>query len=435
MECKLCGKEASYFGSKNCDNSHRVHKACLEKIGVKFKSFEDCRSCIKKFLMNFKQSSICFKCSSDIVLTKSHCMKYKNLCAKCIPKFIERHHYDKCKNCKALCANLVFPCNSCKEFSIPGDLLKIPRCINHHKYCKICIKNIKAPCLTIKNCTPCLLYFNMLEKFDNKNEVICNLCGRFPEGTSFFCEFNHIYCKICMVFLKSEPFTEYPRVFRCRSCIEFIQTLSIGPNGPVIPKKIEETKYQSLTEKKVNGIISESLSYDNFERTEKNDMETEYSDATIKLGNTPGADNEIDINENSGKNLLFNNNCSFCEKKSDFVNACGHFFCMPCLSEYAKQYIYYIIINIVNCSDPQKIKSIFILPCCYANCGKKIALPLNMVLSEMTIGPKTEYSDLIYQFNPYLEGMRAKFIRCTCNSIVGIIGSVRMNCRCSRLDL
>jgi hypothetical protein len=238
-----------------------------------------------------------------------------------------------------------------------------------------------------------------------------------------------------MIFLKSEPFTEYPRVFRCRSCIEFIQSLFIGPNGPVIPKKIEETKHESLTAKQLNDTTSECISYETYERTEKNDMKIEYSDTTINLGSTPGNDYEIDIDQSARASLNFNSYCSFCEKKSDFVNACGHFFCMPCLSEYTKQYIYYIINLIVNCSDPQKIVSSFILPCCFADCGKKITLPLYMVLSELTDGTRTEYSEFIYQFNPYFEGMRTKFIRCACNSIVGIIGSVRMNCRCSRQEI
>lgn len=316
MACKLCGKEASYFGSKDCDNSHRVHKECLGKNNITFKSFEDCRSCIKKFLMNLKQSTICFKCKSNIEFTKKHCPKYKNLCTKCIPKFIERNHYDECKNCRALCSNLVSACTLCREFSNPGDLLKIPRCTNQHNYCKSCIKVIKVSYLTIKDCTPCLLYFKLLEKFDDKNEVICNLCGRFPDGTSFFCEFSHSYCKTCMIFLKSEPFTEYPRVFRCRSCIEFIQSLFIGPNGPVIPKKIEETKHESLTVKQLNDTTSECISYETYERTEKNDMKIEYSDTTINLGSTPGNDYEIDIDQSARASLNFNNNCSFCEKKA-----------------------------------------------------------------------------------------------------------------------
>ncbi|OMJ89353.1 hypothetical protein SteCoe_8558 [Stentor coeruleus] len=423
MACKLCGKEAGYFGSKDCGNSHRVHKACLKKSSIVFKSFEDCRYCIKEFLMGLKQSAICFKCRSNLESNKNSCKSYKNLCAKCIPMFIQRLHYDKCKTCKEICLNLVIPCTLCNELILQENLLKIPRCANQHKYCKNCIK---FPALIINGCTPCSLYFNLLKKTDNENEVICNLCGRFPEGTSFFCEFNHSYCKTCLVFLKTESYVEYPRVFRCRSCLDYIKTLSIGPNGLIKPKKTEEIKYEPSYEIQENNVISEGIAYDSLERTDKNDIQIEYSDTTIKLGNNLQGDKE-----NAWANMLVNN-CCLCENKCDFYNTCGHFFCMNCLNEYTKEYIYYTISKIIDFSDMQEIKNKFILPCCYANCGKKITLPLNMILSEMTVGPKTEYSDLIYQFNPYFEGMRTRFVRCACNSVVGIIGSLRMNCQCSR---
>ncbi|OMJ78101.1 hypothetical protein SteCoe_22166 [Stentor coeruleus] len=423
MACRLCGKETGYFGSKKCDKCHRVvHKACLEKSCIKFRLFEDCRSCIKKFLMNLKQSATCIKCKSNLEFTKTNCKSYKNLCAKCIPKFIKRVHYDKCKVCKTLCKNLVFSCTSCKELRVPKDFLKIPRCINQHKYCKECIK---IPGIIINDCPPCSLYFELLGKSDKKNEVICNLCGRFPEGNNFFCKFNHRYCKTCMIFLKNESYTRYPRVFRCSDCLDFIKTLSITENELIIPKKNEEIKYELSSEIQENHIISESKT---FEITEKNKMKIQYSEATIRHNNLL----HDNIEDTNNEIKLLDNTCSICGKKYDFANACGHFFCMYCLSEYVKQYVYYTIGKIVNCSNLQKIKNKFILPCCYENCRKKIVLPLNMVLSEMTVGPKTEYSEYIYQFNPYLEGMRTVFIRCACNSVVGIVGSVRMNCKCSR---
>ena len=240
MACLICKQSASYFSSYSCKNLHKVHKDCLLSGKFDIDLFKNCKSCIGKILCETKPSSYCFECGSSLPSPPANCKKFRNFCKTCTAQYLERHHFQSCKPCKESYQNIVKECFSCRTLSLKKEIFYTPRC-NLHPFCKNCINQVPSD---LKLCSDCVVYFTILQQRDDPSRMICNLCGKFPDGNTATCMQGHYYCKHCIMLTKQMDIRIYYRVRKCPSCLKMLQMIEIDSDGGILIVNHEENNFE-----------------------------------------------------------------------------------------------------------------------------------------------------------------------------------------------
>lgn len=425
MICKLCEGQASYFGSKICNNNHILHKKCLQNTSTILKSFQDCHSCLLSFLIKHKKSINCILCNEELDKNINSCPCYINLCEICTIKHLEKYHYKKCKICQEMYSRLVIQCEICREIVVKNDAYMLPKC-SKHNYCQKCIKVCAA---FLPDCPKCSIYFRFLCEYDLEGRNICNLCKEVLESSSLVCNSQHSYCKDCIIILNTFPYAEYPRVNKCESCLEMFKNKQIS---------LENSESSPLAEEYKQNLSPNDLNIRNTSIVEKTEniinskpvnefIEIKASDQNIKNNSVHSLEPDNIIMENIQATLK---SCNFCPTENAMRFPCTHNYCEVCLINYGKDTILDTLGNILETENPENICSRFYIPCCYSECGRKLSLPFNLFLSELKKNINDECLSYACQLIPYFEGVKFKFIRCQCKFVVGISGTLRLNCHC-----
>ena len=219
--CSICGKSVGLFESKyNCSKGHSAHKKCLVPFRVNFDQFKNCKLCILQILSKLVNNNTCLSCKEIINIPKNRCPSFKNFHEKCTPKLLENTHMSKCEECQSLHNSKVSNCESCSNLFENSEFFKTPKC-QFHSFCKNCINN---PDTLVKTCDNCKNYFTCLIPDPRLVKVvICNLCGKFPDGINKRCNYSHNYCRTCFIFMTENNYLAYNKITTCEYCIKLIE--------------------------------------------------------------------------------------------------------------------------------------------------------------------------------------------------------------------
>lgn len=198
--CEICADEFLQEQAEVCENQHKYHKNCLEKI----KDFPlYCPSqicCLIGPLNSLKNISNCLCCT--LPLPQNRCFLYGNICKFCIEIRNSKRYLSKCYDCQEIHLKREMPCTICKNPIHHQQSFKNHSC--EFQYCKACTKSLNI------NQLSCNICFYEVKKFLSEIGKFCWICS--DENPSFRCEKNHAYCKNCM----KDPENFTPE--GCKSC-------------------------------------------------------------------------------------------------------------------------------------------------------------------------------------------------------------------------
>ena len=465
MVCLICRESIGFFTSKrSCSASHEVHSKCLKSGVFSFDIFKDCRSCILEILKNVNQVTHCLVCRSVLGESLINCEYYRNLCVGCTTSILERRHYIGCKICRSLHQNSIRECHSCGQF-IPKTLVfTTPKCSVHY-FCKSCINKPHQG----KLCDNCNLYFKILQQQDNTRLLICNVCGKYPDGCSIICKAGHSYCKDCLVLSTTKDITIYYRVNRCTACLDLLKLIQFDDSGRIYlneienrgnPERgnqdIEEGKIvfdQPVTKKIMNNVVVRGNSdfmvqprveeiknyiYNNPIQTlpERKILNPKPSQPEIKdllpekkhEGEEYGKINHAQVAPQKNIPRIFTV-CSLCGNPEGYKFSCSHSYCFSCL------YLIYLenfnsALILIQSGNIKSLKESFQVRCTSNGCGTLIRVPLDFISQNIVKQVPEDLRIIMHEFLPYFDGIKTKFTICNCGRCIGKIGMITLNCKC-----
>lgn len=431
MSCQICRSSAGYFNSKTCENGHDVHKVCL-KNPKNNSLLTDCRYCVKLIYKNQDcNGKICIVCQMNPVSEENKCKSYKNMCDTCQENFIFKKHYADCKNCREKHNYSVTICFKCEEYFPKSHLYNSPRC-KFHQFCRNCLNSSGK---LAKPCDPCNFYFCFLSKIIQQNEVLCNLCGKYPEGKIFNCQLDHSYCKYCIQYLNPTLMDILNRLKACEFCTEKFNKYFKGETSesnsikqnPIIedPEPPSEFLLNDLGHnQEIKEFEIKNPEYDKIEPQVAEKKEEKKN----KKRRKKMKDNEslLTVNQFFG----VNDKCGTCNINPGIGFECGHFNCKICLGRvYIKDLMY--IFALIESKFFDRIPKKFRFTCITPDCRQEIHIPSEMIIHKVQSRLEPKHLSMYYTMGPYFDGIPMEIKLCACLNLTLSSSFFKLFCTCS----
>lgn len=423
MSCSVCKNSVNYFNSNKCGSNHKIHKKCMKDISYYNLT---CKDCI--FLILQKKNKVgegCILCK-ELLCLSDDCKIYKNLCGSCQLLYIVEGHLKECKLCQLKLREKLSQCLKCKEFFQKPDLYRISRC-EIHNYCKPCINKGQVD---FSDCHNCRFYFNFIPKQHDGRIVVCNLCGKFPEGNSQRCSLDHTYCKICLRYLNINLITVFERINRCEFCIEMLEEKydrgfnrgSFIKNTAELDDDIRELPpIRPLDDQSENN----SIIIDDLPEVSQN-FPAPVQPMPVKVKDKKKSACCFNTNEF----YLMNGTCETCASNFGHSYFCGHFHCKICIGKKFLKDLYYIL-SLIHSQLFDRIPAHFIFHCITPDCRSEIPVASSQMISLIESKMSSQDLEIFQKFSSYFDGVPMRINFCACNNLIATLQNGRkIFCTC-----
>ena len=424
MSCCVCKNSTTFFNSKNCKSNHKIHKKCIKDISHYNLT---CKECI--FLILQKKEKIgegCILCK-EMLGSGGDCKIYKNLCSSCQVQYVVEGHLKQCRLCQLKIRDKLAQCLKCKEFFPKINLYRIPRC-ELHNYCKPCINRGQAD---FSDCHNCRFYFNFIPKEHDVKIVVCNLCGKFPEGNSQRCSLDHNYCKLCLKYLNIKLIELFDRIIRCEFCVEMLKEKygrdsKRGSSIIVIPEAVKD-----ISELPPIRPIEEPLK--NIQKIVDDlpdillNLPSPHQIVPSKLKDKKKASCFYNINEF----YLQKRPCDTCASTYGDMFFCGHCHCKICIGTKFLNDLYYIL-SLIHSRLFDRIPPHFVFHCITPDCRSEVPVPSTLMISLIESKMSSEDLEIFKKFSSYFDGIPMSITSCSCSNLIAILQNGRkIFCTCN----